>query len=103
MEWLEPRCSAVQMGEQIALGWQTQLRIEAPPGHALYGIPVKLFAGEMETMHSSNFWMGVSRSECSSHLVQEPGAFAVAGTDIYSSLQEWVDKVMVPEHQEWVS
>lgn len=35
MEWLEPWCSVTQMGEQVAHGWQKQLQIEVPPGHAL--------------------------------------------------------------------
>jgi hypothetical protein len=104
MEWLEPWCSAAQMGEQVAQGWQRQLQIEVPPGHVLYGVPVKLLArgnGDdalFELMDGSGRVANV-------HLTWSKSQERLPwpGTDIHSSLQDWGETVMVPEHQEWVS
>ncbi len=104
MEWLEPWCSAAQMGEQVAQGWQRQLQIEVPPGHVLYGVPVKLLArgnGDdalFELMDGSGRVANV-------HLTWSKSQERLPWpeTDIHSSLQDWVEKVMIPEHQEWVS
>jgi hypothetical protein len=104
MEWLEPWCSAAQIGEQVAQGLQRQLQTEVPPGHALYGMPVKLLArgkGDdaiFELLDESGRVANVHLTWSTS---QE--RLPWPGTDIYCSLQEWIEKVMVPEHEEWVS
>jgi hypothetical protein len=104
MEWLEPWCSATQMGEHIAQGWQRQLQIEVPPGHALFGVPVKLLARGNGDDALFEILDGSGRV-ANVHLTWSKSQERLPwpGTDIYSSLQDWVEQVMVPEHQEWVS
>lgn len=102
MEWLEPWSSAARMGEHAVQGWQRQLQIEVPPGHVLYDVPVRLLArgnGDdvlFELLDGSgrvaNVHITWSRSR---------ERLPWPETSIYSNLQDWVEKVMEPEHQEW--
>jgi hypothetical protein len=104
MVWLEPWCAASQMGEQIAQGWQKQLQIEVPPGHALFGVPVILLARGNGDDALFELLDGSGRV-ANVHLTWSKSQERLPwpGTDIFSSLDEWIEKVMVPEHQEWAN
>jgi hypothetical protein len=104
MEWLEPWSSATQMGEQAAKGWQRQLQIELPPGHVLYGLPVKLLARSNGDDALFEILDGSGRV-ADVHLTWSKSQERLPwpGTGIYSSLEDWSAKVMYPLHQEWIS
>ena len=44
MEWLAPWNPAEAVGERLTQGLMRQLEVELPPGHVLYGVPVKVLA-----------------------------------------------------------
>ncbi|MCZ8072776.1 MAG: hypothetical protein O9341_01470 [Paucibacter sp.] len=104
MEWLDPWIPVEAIGERLAQGVQQQLQIELPPGHLLYGIPVKVMArgnGDdvlFELLDGSNRVADV-------HLTWSKGQERLPwpGTDVYSSLQDWAERVMEPEHRDWSS
>ncbi|WP_029913258.1 hypothetical protein [Pelobacter seleniigenes] len=104
MEWLEPWCSVMQMGEQIAQSWQRQLQIEVLPGHSLFGKPVKLLARGNGDDALFEILDGSGRV-ANVHLTWSKSQERLPWprTDIYSGLQDWGERVMVPEHQEWVN
>lgn len=104
MEWLAPWNPAEAVGERLTQGLMRQLEVELPPGHVLYGVPVKVLArgnGDdvlFELLDGSGRVADV-------HLTWSKGRERLPwpGTDVYASLQDWAEKVMGPEHQEWAS
>lgn len=104
MDWLEPWFSASALPERVAQTWEKQLAIEVPAAHVLYCLPTKLLArgnGDdalFEVMDGSGRVAHV-------HLTWSKSAERLPwpGATVYGSLEEWVAKVMVPEHEEWSS
>lgn len=104
MDWLEPWVPVDVFGERVADGLLRQLQIELPPGHALYGMPLKVLArgnGDdilFELLDGSNRVVGVHLTwSKSQERLPWPGA------DLYVSLQDWAERVMEPEHHDWES
>jgi len=103
MEWLDPWWSTSQMEEHFRESFRKQLESEVPPGHVLYKTPVKLIArgnGDdalFEILDGTGRVAGV-------HLTwsrrQQRLPWPVA--TIYANLEEWMEKVMLPEHREWL-
>jgi hypothetical protein len=102
VEWLDPWVPVEAIGERLAYGLLRQLQIELPPGHVLYGVPVKVLArgnGDdvlFELLDGTNRVADV-------HLTWSKGQERLPwpGTDVYSSLRDWVESVMEPEHRDW--
>jgi hypothetical protein len=90
------------MDERFKESWQRQLAIEVPPGHVLYDVPVRLLARGNGDDALFELVDGTGRV-ADVHLTWSKSQERLPwpGTDIYSSLQEWVEKVMIPENQEW--
>jgi hypothetical protein len=93
-----------KMPESVALTWAKQLAIEMPPGHALYGVPTKLLARRHDDDALYEL-LDDSGRVANVHLTSSKTMERLPWprTDVYASLQEWSDKVMVPEHEEWSS
>lgn len=104
MQWLEPWQAAEQINEKVAQGLLHQLQTELPPGHALFGIPVKLLARGNGDDVLFELLDGSGRV-ASVHLTWSKSRERLPwpGTEIHPSLQDWADQVMLPEHQEWSS
>jgi len=102
MDWLEPWSSVSELDERFKENWRRQLEIEVPPKHVLYGVPVKLLARGNGDDALFEILDGTGRV-ADVHLTwaQSEERLPLPGTDIYCSLQEWIEKVMIPEHQEW--
>jgi phage FluMu gp28-like protein len=102
MQWLDPWCSTEAFDERFRETFRKQLELEVPPGHCMYGLPVRLIArgnGDdalFEILDGSGRVADVhlTWSKCQERLPW-PGAA------IYQSLEEWVERVMLPEHKEW--
>ncbi|MDP9606446.1 UNVERIFIED_ORG: hypothetical protein J2W38_006266 [Variovorax paradoxus] len=103
MEWFEPWWSPENLGEQFQENFKKQLEREMPTGHCMHGLPVRLLArgngddalfeildgsGRVADVHLT--W---SRSQ---QRLPWPGA------TIYQSLDEWAEKVMLPQHRDWI-
>jgi hypothetical protein len=104
MDWLEPWCPASTFPESVALTWAKQLAAEAPLGHALYGVPTKFLARGNGDDALYELLDGSGRV-ANVHLTWSKSRERLPwpGTDVYGSIQEWITKVMVPEHEEWSS
>lgn len=102
MEWLEPWWSVEKLGQQLSQSWQAQLAIEVSPGHVLYEVPVKLLARGNGDDALFEFLDGSGRV-ADVHLTWSKSQERLPwpGTDIYNSLSEWIEHVMMPEHREW--
>jgi hypothetical protein len=92
------------MDEQFKESWRRQLEIEVPPEHVLYGVSVKLLARGNGDDALFEILDGTGRV-ADVHLTwsRSQERLPWPGTDIYASLQEWIEKVMIPEHQEWAN
>lgn len=89
------------MDESFLNGFAEQLALEMSPGHELYNVPVRLIArgngddalfelrdgsGRVAEVHL--VWQGRQRPPW-------------PGSAIFSSLEEWRVKRMIPDHSEW--
>lgn len=102
MEWLEPWSPVEVFGERLAQGLLRQLLIELPPGHALYGVPVKVVARG----NGDDVLFGLldgSNRVADVHLTwsKTQERLPWPGADLYASLQDWSECVMEPEHRDW--
>lgn len=101
MEWLDPWWSPANQGEQFYEAFRKQLEREVPPGHCMYGLPVKLLArgnGDDALFQILDGSGRVADVHLTWSKSQERLPWPCAM--IYQSLEEWVEKVMLPEHRE---
>jgi len=102
MEWLEPWWSTAELDEQFHETFRRQLEREVPPGHSMHGLPVRLIARGNGDDVLFQILDGSGRV-ADVHLTWSKSQEYLPwpGTSIYLSLQEWIEKVMIPEHKEW--
>lgn len=102
MQWLEPWTSAENFGQQVAEGLCLQLQKEVPPGHMLFGVPVRMLAqgnGDDVLFQLEDGTGRVARVHLSWSKSQE--VLPWPRTEVFPSLDAWAERVMVPEHDEW--
>ena len=103
MEWLDPWWSTEDYDEHFHETFRQQLEREVPPGHCLYQMPVRLIArgnGDdalFRLLDGSGRVAGVHLT-WSTHREKLPWPV----TTIYDTLEEWVEKVMIIEHKDWL-
>jgi hypothetical protein len=104
MEWLDPWWSPESLGEQIYENFKKQLQLEVPPGHCIYGLPVRLIArgnGDNALFEILDGSGRVTQVHLTWSKNQECLPWPV--TTIYQNIEEWTEKVMVPEHNDLAS
>jgi hypothetical protein len=101
MEWLDPWWSTENHTDELHESFRKQLEREVPPGHVMYQVSAKLIARGNGDDALFKILDGTGRV-ADVHLtwarVQERLPWPI--TTIYASLEEWFQKVMLPEHQE---
>jgi hypothetical protein len=102
MVWLEPWWSTENHDEQFHESFRKQLEKEVPPGHCMYKVPARLIArgnGDDALFRL----MDGSKRVAEVHLTWAKGQekFPWPIATIYNSLEEWMEKVMIPEYKEW--
>lgn len=104
MEWLEPWWFPENRAEEFNETFTKQLEREVPPGHCMYGLPVRLIARGSGDDSLFAILDGSGRV-ADVHLTwskrRERLPWPV--TSIFQSLEDWIEKVMLPEHKEWTS
>jgi hypothetical protein len=102
MEWLEPWSSTEDADESYLRTFAEQLARETSRGHELHKIPAKLIARGNGDDALFKILDGSGRV-AEVHLVwqgrQNPPWPA---SEIYSNLEEWEVKRMIPENKEWL-
>jgi hypothetical protein len=102
MEWLDPWWSTENHDEEFHEKFRKQLEREVPLGHCMYDLPVRLIArgnGDDALFQILNGTGRVADVHLTWSKSQE--RLPWPGTTIYSSIEEWAEKVMVPEHKDW--
>ncbi|WP_437227686.1 hypothetical protein SH661x_000503 [Planctomicrobium sp. SH661] len=102
MIWLEPWWSTEDQSAAFHETFLRQLKLEVPPGHPLFGAPVRLIARGNGDDALFEFLDGSGRVAIV-HLTwatrQERLPWPV--TTVYPHLQTWGEEVMIPQHREW--
>ena len=102
MEWLDRWCGVENAAQSYRDTFRDQLAREVSWGHPLYKLPVELIARGNGDDCLYKILDGSERVAFV-HLVwqgrQRPPS---PGTDIYASLNEWMEQHMIPEHKEWI-
>lgn len=104
MEWLEPWWSADDLDKKARSGIDRQLAVEVPPGHEMFQMPARVIGrgnGDdalFEILDGSGR-VAVVRLTWSKSQERLPWPITV----FYSSLKEWAENCMLPEHQKWGS
>ena len=101
MEWLEPWSSTEESGETYLKTFADQLALETRHGHILHGVPVRLIGRGDGDDALFELLDGTGRV-AQVHLVwqgQQKPPWPMA--TIFSNLDEWRVKSMVPDHREW--
>jgi hypothetical protein len=98
VNWLTPW---IQTGAD-AVGLEDELRRELGPDHPMYGISVTAIARRIDTDDVLFELTGVPFPYAEVHLTwsgrREPAQWT--GVEFFSGLKDWIDRVMVPNHQE---
>lgn len=104
MEWLEPWTSVGTLDQQVVDGLLRQLQTELPPGHILFGVPVRVLARGNGDDVLFQLQDGTGRV-ADVHLTWSKSQERLPwpGTKVFQSLQEWSERIMVPEHEDWAS
>lgn len=99
---LEPWSSAQDLGDTLLDSFTRELQSEVARGHVMFGLPTRLVgrgqgddvlfeildgSGRVAVVHLT--W---SKAE------EVPPC---PGSTVYSSMQEWSQKCMLPEHEKW--
>ena len=102
MEWLEPWWSTEDHDQHFHEIFQRQLAREVPPGHCMHGLPAKLIARGNGDDALFQILDGSDRV-ANVHLTWSKGQERLPWpqTSIYKNLQDWTEKVMLPEHKDW--
>ena len=102
MRWLEPWWSTEDACENFRNGFTRQLLLEVGPGHELFGLPIRLIGRGQGDDALFELLDGTCRVAVV-HLTWAKATEQLPWpvTDIYSNLQEWVEKCMQPEHEAW--
>lgn len=102
MEWFDPWWSTSNMEERFRESFCKQLELEVPPGHILHKLPVKLIARGNGDDALFEILDGTGRV-ADVHLTWSKSQERLPwpGTAIYGNVEEWAEKVMLPEHREW--
>lgn len=102
MEWLDPWWSPENLGEPFYEAFKNQLAREVPPGHCMFQLPVRLIArgnGDNALFEILDGSGRVAEVHLTWSKSQERLPWPISS--IYQNLEEWVEKVMIPEHREW--
>ncbi|GGX22657.1 hypothetical protein [Undibacterium macrobrachii] len=103
MYWLDPWWSTENHSPEFHQIFLKQLHLELPPDHALFGIPVRLIARGDSDDALFQFLDG-SGKVAVVHLTwaksQERLPWPV--TTVFSNMQEFIEKRMVPDHKEFI-
>lgn len=101
VQWLDPWWSTENEDEQFHEAFRKQLEQEAPPGHCMYGLHVKIIArgiGDDALFEILDGSARVAEVHLTWSKSQERLPWPI--TTIYQTLDEWVEKVMLPEQKE---
>jgi hypothetical protein len=101
VEWLEPWNSTEGAEESYLRTFAEQLKRETGRGHELYGMKVKLIGRGNGDDSLFEILDGTGRV-AEVHLVWQGRQKAPwPSSSIFSSLEEWRETRMIPEHKEW--
>ena len=102
MEWLEPWSSTNDLDDSLSDSFVRELQLEVARGHAMFGLPTRLVGRGQGDDALFEFLDGSGRVAVV-HLTwtKTKEAPPWPGTTVYSSMQEWAQKCMLPEHEEW--
>lgn len=102
MEWLEPWNSTAARDARFHESFREQLEREVPAGHVMYRLPARIIARGNGDDALFEILDGSGRV-AEVHLTWAQGQERLPWpiTTIYSSLQEWAEKSMRPDHEEW--
>jgi len=103
-QWLEPWCSVESLGSEFCDRFRKQFEREVPPGHELYGLPVKLVARGNGDDCLFQILDGTKRvAEVHLTWSKGPERLPWPAHAVYPDIDTWVVQSMIPEHQEWSS
>ena len=104
MEWLEPWWSTERQDAKFHETFRKQLKLELPPGHVLYEVPARLIGrgnGDDALFELLDGTGRVAQVHLTWAKVRERLPWPV--TAVYDSREDWAEKSMKPEHEEWAS
>ncbi|CAJ0733426.1 hypothetical protein CJ026_002450 [Ralstonia pickettii] len=102
MEWLEPWSSTQDLGDALCDSFVRELQSEVARGHAMFGLPIRLVArgeGDDALFEITDGSSRVAVVHLTWSKVEEVPPWPES--TLYSSIQEWAQKCMLPEHEEW--
>lgn len=104
VRYLEPWASTESQDEAIGKAFRKQLEVEVARGHVLYGLPVQLIARGNGDDALFEILDGSSRV-AEVHLTWKNGKESLPWphTTVYSGVEEWAEKSMLPAHEEWLA
>ena len=100
MEWLKPWRSTKHHDEPVHETFQRQLQREVAPGHCMHGLPVELIArgnGDDALFQLLDGSGRVAQVHLTWSKTQQ--RLPWPATTIYKKLEEWAEKIMLPEHK----
>ena len=102
MEWLEPWFSTESLGEAYHSTFLRQLETEVAPEHVMFGLPVCLIGRDQGDDALFEILDGSGRVAVV-HLTWSKAREVPPwpGTTLYSNIEEWAQRCMLVEHQEW--
>ena len=100
IEWLDPWWPTEGFDREFHEAFRNQLELELPPGHAVYGLPVRLIArgnGDDALFEITDGSGRVALVHLTWSKSQERLPWPRAA--IFRDLQEFIRQAMIPDHQ----
>jgi len=102
--WLEPWADTDQLDARYHESLRKQLEREVAPGHVMYGVPTKLIARGNGDDALFQILDGSGRvAEVHLTWSSKQERLPWPDTAIYANLEEWAQKRMRLEHEEWLA
>lgn len=101
MDWLDPWSGVEDSDQSYRDTFHEQLAREVSRGHALFGLPVELMGRGNGDDCLFKILDGSGRVAFVHLVWQGRQSPPWPATDIYASLEEWIEQHMQPEHREW--
>ena len=102
MEWLDPWWSTEARAKAFHETFRKQLELEVPPGHVLFGLPVKLIGRGNGDDALFEILDGTGRVAVV-HLTwaKKQERLPFPGTEIFENIEAFYERRIRPEHEEW--